>query len=546
MGVMGAIGQSAGEITGRSVAVFVATSCALYYILLQLDRRRRRNRLGASAPRAKYRLPFGIDFVLHGLRRNAQNLCEEGWMEHFAHTGTYTASANVFGREIVLTAEPENIKAMLSTQFPDYGKGESYEIDWKGFLGDSIFSTDGETWHASRQLIRPQFVKDRVSDLHCFENHVQNLFRMIENGGPLGGMEAAARARAGAEAGMGGVRGADGKTVNISDLFFRLALDASTDFLLGKSVDSWCHLSEPFADAFDAASEIQSNIIRASSLSWLIPRFAFRSHLRVVDSFINTYIERALRLSPSELSTKTKSDADYTFLHAIASFTRDRTVLRDQLLAVLLAGRDTTASTLSFALYELARRPDVVSRLRREILAAVGDEGKPTYGDLKNMPYLKAVVNETLRLYPAVPFNTRVALRDTTLPRGGGPDGRQPVAILKGTIMGYSTLIMQRRADIYPPVSGAFADPAAFSPERWESWHPRGHEYVPFNAGPRICVGQQFALTEMTYVLCRLFQRYERVEGRMGPAGAEKPSMKTDLTLKPGDPVRVAFFEAEK
>lgn len=204
-------------------------------------------------------------------------------------------------------------------------------------------------------------------------------------------------------------------------------------------------------------------------------------------------------------------------------------------------------------MHELARHPEVVAKLRREILATVGPDTPPTYRDLKNMAYLKAVVNETLRLYPVVPFNVRVALRDTTLPRGGGPDGSQPVGVLKNTSVAYSTLVMQRRPDIYPPVSETFADPALFSPERWEHWHPKGHEYVPFNAGPRICVGQQFALTEMAYVICRMFQKYERVESFVGPEkkkgfGGEDEdlSLKTDLTLKPGERVVVAFWEAKR
>lgn len=185
-----------------------------------------------------------------------------------------------------------------------------------------------------------------------------------------------------------------------------------------------------------------------------------------------------------------------------------------------------------------------MAKLREEILATVGPEDEPTYRDLKDMSYLKAVVNETLRLYPAVPYNTRVALRDTTLPKGGGPDGSQRVGVLEGMVMAYSPYIMQRRPDLYPPVSDTFADVNQFSPERWEHWHPKGHEYVPFNAGPRICVGQQFALTEMAYVLCRMFQRYGRVEGRM--ANMERPVLKTDLTVKPASPILVAFFDAEE
>lgn len=214
-------------------------------------------------------------------------------------------------------------------------------------------------------------------------------------------------------------------------------------------------------------------------------------------------------------------------------------------MSVLIAGRDTTACTLSWALYELARHPEVVVKLRNELLDTVGPTRTPTYADLKNMSYLKAIVNETLRLYPAVPFNVRRALKDTTLPHGGGPDGNQPIAVLEGTPVAYSTLLMQRRADLYPPVSDKFADPDVFSPERWAHWHPKPHEYIPFNAGPRICIGQQFALTEMTYVLCRLFQRYERVVSHMGDIDGGSPMLKADIVLSPGQGVRVAFWEAQ-
>lgn len=142
-------------------------------------------------------------------------------------------------------------------------------------------------------------------------------------------------------------------------------------------------------------------------------------------------------------------------------------MLRDQLVAVLLAGRDTTAVTLSWLFYELSQQPKIVAKLREEIVGRVGEHKVPTYEDLKSMRYLNHVINETLRLYPVVPYNVRVALQDCTLPRGGGPDGTEPIGITKDTPIGYSTLIMQRRADIYPPASSGFPDHMKFVPERW-------------------------------------------------------------------------------
>ena len=80
-----------------------------------------------------------------------------------------------------------------------------------------------------------------------------------------------------------------------------------------------------------------------------------------------------------------------------------------------------------------------------------------------------------------VPFNVRGALKDTTLPHGAGPDGLDPVGVLKNTPVGYSTIIMQRRRDLYPPISETFPyDPLDWVPDRWATWTPKAWQYVPF------------------------------------------------------------------
>jgi hypothetical protein len=141
--------------------------------------------------------------------------------------------------------------------------------------------------------------------------------------------------------------------------------------------------------------------------------------------------------------------------------------------------------------------------------------------------------------------SVRLALKDTTLPRGGGPAGLDPVKVLKDTPIGYSTLVMQRREDLYPPTSATFAPVAEFSPERWFHWQPKPWQYIPFNGGPRICIGQQFALTEMAYVLTRLFQRYDRIDNHMVPLDGGEPVMKADIVLQPGKGVVVGLWEAK-
>lgn len=111
----------------------------------------------------------------------------------------------------VLTRDPEHIKAVLTTKFASYGKGPRFHDLWRPFLGDSIFTTDGQLWSDSRSLIRPMFAKDRVSDLATFERWVTTLMDKLPP---------------------------SGDAVDIMDLLYRMTLDITTDFLLGASCNS--------------------------------------------------------------------------------------------------------------------------------------------------------------------------------------------------------------------------------------------------------------------------------------------------------------------
>ncbi|KAK1720041.1 cytochrome P450 [Colletotrichum lupini] len=390
----------------------------------------------------------------------------------------------------LITREPEHIKTVLTSKFADFGKGPMFHQVWSPFLGDSIFTTDGKTWQDNRSLIRPMFIKDRVSDLHIFDKWTNIMMDKFP---------------------------ASGVTFDISDLFYRMTLDVTTDFLLGHGVNSLGN-ARPFEN--------------------ILPHGTYKRGIKVIEEFIHPFIQEALALPPSELEKLSKSDKDFTFLHNIARFTRDPKVIRDQLVAILLAGRDTTAATLSWTLYELSRYPATYAKLRAEILTTLGPKRAPTYEDLKSMKYLTNCLQETLRLYPAVPFNVRSALTTTTLPgRNGNPD----IAVIEGDSVVYSTLAMQRRRDLYPEVSETFADPAIYSPERWEHWQPKPWQYVPFNGGPRICVGQNFANTEMAYTMARILQKFDRLEYR-GDWNAQV--IRAEIVGAPGHGVPIALFEA--
>ncbi|KAF7187191.1 Cytochrome P450 52-E3 [Pseudocercospora fuligena] len=311
-----------------------------------------------------------------------------------------------------------------------------------------------------------------------------------------------------------------------------------------------------FASAFGFIQKFHTRLLRAGAVSGLMPRGELRQNLKTFNAFIEPFVEEALQLSQSELEGK-----PWTFLQAIAGYTRDPKVIRDQIASVLLAGRDTTACTLSWLLYELAFAPHIVEALRKEIMEHVGPEDAPGFTELKEMRLLQHTINETLRLYPAVPLNVREAFEDTSLPRGAGVDGDEPVGILKGTSIVYSTQFMQLGDDIYPPADEKCPDPALFEPSRWETWRPDNHTYIPFNAGPRLCAGQQFAITEIGYTLVRILQQISRIEPRgellqcnprkpapMGSASLPvrvyecRAAMKNEVVLQPAEPITLAFL----
>ena len=133
-----------------------------------------------------------------------------------------------------------------------------------------------------------------------------------------------------------------------------------------------------------------------------------------------------------------------------------------------------------------------------------------------------------------VPGNARVAIRNTTLPKGGGADGNSRIFIAKGQAVAYSVYCMHRRTEIYGE------DALEFKPERWSSEKRLlpGWGYLPFNGGPRICVGQQFALTEASYTIVRLLQEFDGIEDRDGSPLVEQLS----LTMASANGVKVGMI----
>ena len=288
---------------------------------------------------------------------------------------------------------------------------------------------------------------------------------------------------------------------DIQPLFFRLTIDSATEFLFGESVDSQLanlsdysssrrHMSvneKEFANSFDQSQATVALAIRMGNLWWLAFDKSFRQHRDICWQFIDYYVHKALSQEKISEEKSSHGKRKYVFLDALAESTRDPIELRQHIISILLAGRDTTASLLSCVFMLFTEHPEVYQKLRTIVLENFGTYNNPhdiTFASLKSCSYLQWILNETLRLYPVVPINGRRALKDTTIPTGGGPSGTSPIYVRKGTQIDYSVYVMQRRKDLW----GQDAD--EFRPDRWDGRRP-GWEYLPFNGGPRICIGQQ-------------------------------------------------------
>ncbi len=198
----------------------------------------------------------------------------------------------------------------------------------------------------------------------------------------------------------------------------------------------------------------------------------------------------------------------------------DRQLL-DEARTLFVAGHETTALTLTYALYLLAMNPDEQAKLRMAMNAAIGDR-PPTYADMPSLRAARNVVSESLRLYPPADVLGRQAIADCMVDR---------LFIRKGTNVFASTWVLHRDARY-------FADPETFEPDRWtdelEKSLPR-FAYFPFGGGPRFCIGQSFAITEAVLALTALVQQFS-----FKPSPGFRLELWPAITLRPRNGVRLA------
>ncbi|KAL6651239.1 hypothetical protein ACP70R_010164 [Stipagrostis hirtigluma subsp. patula] len=422
----------------------------------------------------------------------------------------------------VYTVEPANVEYILRTNFANYGKGKAMYDVAEDLLGDGIFNVDGAKWRHQRKVASHEF------STRVLRDYSTAVFR--DTASELAGIVAGAAAA--------------GERVDMQDLLMRSTLDSIFKVGFGVSLGSLSGSSQEglaFARAFDDASE--HVLYRFFDVFWKAKRLlhfstevVMRRSIRTIDDFVYAVIDKKIeQMGKDQQEFAKKEDILSRFLlereRDPGCF--DNKYLRDIILNFVIAGRDTTAGTLSWFLYVLCRNQRVQDRIAQEVRdATTGDRDAGvqefaaflTEEAIGKMHYLHAALTETLRLYPAVPMDPKHCNSDDTLPDG--------FAIKKGDMVHYQPYPMGRMEFLWG------ADAEEFRPERWLD---DGGVFVPespfkftaFQAGPRICLGKEFAYRQMKIfaaVLLYLF-RFEMWDANATVGYRQMMTLKIDGPL---------------
>lgn len=485
----------------------------LAYFIYKLHQRRREyeadtafgNQLGCQPITVQFpvKWPLGIDVLRAQLAAIADNRLF-AYQQPFIDDLGPNFMIKMLGAMGYTTIDPKNLEAMLSTRFEDYGMG-SRRGALLPFIGEGIFTQDGPAWKHSRELLRRPFLKSHYQDLKGFGEHTDSLIAGLSSSSSSG-------------------------IIDLQPFLFRFTLATTTALIFGQSVDGLEEARQNFARDFDYASKISSLRTRLQDFYWAYSPSRYKAACRGTKEFANVFVKQAL-----QEKNRTGPDADrYAFIQDLYDEMQDPALVRDQLVNVLLAGRDTTACLLSWTFFLLVRHTPALDRLRDEIQSVMGEDQELDRTHVQKMSYLRCILNETLRLYPSVPVNVRIAQKTTWLPRGGGPDGDAPLLVRRGIGVGFLPYYLHRRKDLY----GDDAD--NFRPERWEGPELAsiGWGYIPFHGGPRLCLGKDFALMEASCAVVRIVQSFPNIrlppDYPVVPTGQEKQALTVFLSSADG------------
>ena len=483
------------EFPAQWTSVSWGTGCLLvaallFAALLLADARARRSRGSTPGP-PEYPL-IGALLWLQSARRSG--LLEE-LTARSAGAQTWSARWPLNPRYFFITS-PACVAHVLRDNFDNYEKGDMLRSKLSVLLGAGIFASDGAAWKAQRAL------SSRVLSAAAVAGH---------GGGGVGGSSdglfsavlpplAALASRCGAAADAG-------EAVDLHALLHAFTLDAIGLLAFGEDIGALRGDGGPgaaFARAFDAVQALAE--ARFFSPGWpLLERLdGTRARIDAGVAALDAYCAQLVARRRAAGDAGSRSDLLSRFMAAEAEArcgappgAADDAALRDVVLNFLIAGRDTTAQALSWAVRALCAAPAAQARLVTEARAVLGDGRSPLAYETaaRKLPFATAVLKEALRLHPSVPKDVKVAVADDVLPDG--------TRIPAGAAVAWLPWCMGRLDALWPR-------PLDFDPERFlGATQPSPFLFTAFNAGPRTCLGQHLATVEGAAVLATLHREFE-------------------------------------
>ena len=409
--------------------------------------------------------------VILGLFKFLKNpipLIDEAIIEYGDTYNTYIGATT----KAVMSVDPDFTQYILQKNNKNYHKSELQTKAVGKYVGQGLLTTNGAYWLKQRRLIQPGFKKDKIVKLmglmyEVVEEYVEELKSRLKDGP---------------------------QELEITEEMSLLTLKVISKALFSSGIEG-----EQLELLNRAVTDLQTAIIKSVRQ----PMFNWWRSLTGENARNDKLSQQTYDLITDIIEARRKDTGEYNdlldmLLHSVYEDSGERMTTKqilDEALIIFVAGHETTANALSWTLYLLDKHPEISDKVLAES-KGVEFDGDITYMDVAKMEYNRQILSESMRLYPPAWITDRVALED---------DEANGVKIKKGDVIGLYIYGTHHSPKLWD-------DPEKFDPSRFErdkmkNYHP--YAYYPFGGGPRLCIGQQFAMVEMQLSLMELIKNFK-------------------------------------
>lgn len=390
-------------------------------------------------------------------------------------------------RRVFLVTDPAAVRHVLVENHRNYKKGLASQR-LRPVLGDGSLLLEGDVWRRRRRLVQPAFHKQKVAAV--MSSFVTAADAMVDRW--------MRRTRS-------------GEVIDARDEALQLTMELTLRNMFGAEPAELRPLVDAWQDIYE---ELTRNRMRVLPLPSLRRRHVVRDAMKVVRGVLDEQIRKKRRHGGDDLLSMLLTARD----EETGGSKLSEAELRDEVMTIFVGGYETSSNALAFALALLAKHQDTAATHRNQIDAVLGTRA-PDSTDLKELPYNRAVLEETLRLFPPSWMVTREAVRD---------DRVSNYVVRAGDQLLISAYGVHRAEDLWDA-------PDAFRPERFLAAGDRSRcTFFPFGAGPRVCLGEQYAMTELQVVLARVVQRVS-----LTLAENCRIAARAHVGLRPAEPLRI-------